>query len=209
MIARFWKSLFLHTARWMAGAEGRWLGGTPEPAQRIYCANHTSHLDALLLMASLPQQLSETTRPVAAADYWRSGPIRRYLTEHVFGAVLIERERNQLNPLGPAIAALRQGDSLLFFPEGQRGPGGFLQTLKPGIYWLARAFPQVPIIPVWIENSSRVLPKRARLPVPGRCTLYFGAPLHWGGEEAPAFLLRVKLAMEALLPTSNEPGDKP
>jgi 1-acyl-sn-glycerol-3-phosphate acyltransferase len=199
MIESRLKALSLSAMRWIAGAQRQWIGGEPMLGQCVYCANHTSHLDAVLLMAALPAQLSANTRPVAAADYWRASRIRRYLIEKVFRSVLIERDSSALNPLGPAFQALRQGDSLIFFPEGTRGPGGFLQPLKPGIYCLARAFRKVAIVPVWIENSSRVLPKSAMLPVPGSCELYFGAPLHWDGEEdAEAFLSRVRNAMEAL-----------
>ena len=199
MMETLLKSLSLSAARWIVGARGQWQGGEPAAGQRIYCANHSSHLDAVLLLASLPDHLLENTRPVAAADYWSAGSFRRYLTERVFRSVLIERDSGELNPLGPAFRALRQGDSLIFFPEGTRGSGGFLQPLKSGIYFIARAFRQVEIVPVWIENASRVLPKRARLPVPGPCALYFGAPLRWDGQEdASAFLSRVRTAMEAL-----------
>lgn len=199
MIEAHLKSLSLFAARWIVGARGQWVGGEPAAGQRIYCANHTSHLDAVLLLASLPDHLRQTARPVAAAEYWSVGSFRRYLTARVFRSVMIERNSGGLNPLGPAFEALRQGDSLIFFPEGTRGPGGFVQPLKPGIYGLARAFRQVEIVPVWIENASRVLPKRAMLPVPGPCALRFGAPLRWDGQEdAPAFLSRLRTAMEAL-----------
>jgi len=199
MIERRLKSLCLSAVRWIAGAHGQWVGGEPSGGQSIYCANHTSHLDAALLIASMPHRLVENTRPVAAADYWGADSFRRYLTERVFRSVMIERDNNRLNPLGPAFEALRQGDSLIFFPEGTRGPGGFLQALKPGIYCLARAFRDVAIVPVWIENSARVLPKTAKLPIPGPCALYFGEALRWDGQEdAAAFLLRLRSAMEAL-----------
>lgn len=165
--------------------------------QRIYCANHTSHLDALLVLAALPAQLRQRTRPVAAADYWRSGGLRRYVGERIFRTVLIEREVRELYPLEPALQALRQGDSLILFPEGTRGPGGGLQPLKPGIYHLARAFPEVEVVPVWIGNAHRVFPKHARVPVPATCTLAFGAPLRWdGAAEAAEFLERLRAAME-------------
>ena len=201
MIAALLKSLSLRIASRIAGAQGHWPHGAPSPAQRIYCANHTSHLDAALLLASLPAPLRDRTRPVAAADYWQAGPLRAWLIERIFRPVLIHRDSRQLNPLGPAFEALRHGESLIMFPEGTRGPGGFLQPLKPGIFALARAFPQVEIVPVWIANASRVLPKRALLPIPGECTLHFGPPLHWDGlEDAPAFLTRLRTAMESLRP---------
>ena len=199
MIADQLKSLSLFVARCLSGVKTRWQQGQPDLRQRIFCANHTSHMDAVLLMASLPDPLRDRTRPVAAADYWRASGIRRYLTEHVFRTVLIARDSQELNPLGPAMQALRQGDSLIFFPEGTRGPGGSLQPLKPGIYCLARAFRDVDIVPTWIDNAHLVLPKRARLPLPATCTVNFGAPLRWDGEEdAGAFLARMRNAMEAL-----------
>ena len=195
MIANHLRSLSLSATRWIVGAHVRWQAGEPLAGQRIYCANHTSHLDAVLLMAALPDRTRVNTRPVAAADYWNSGYLRRYLSERVFRTVLIERGGSTLNPLGPAFQALRRGDSLIFFPEGTRGPGGSLQPLKPGIYSLARAFRHVEIVPVWIEDASRVFPRR----------LHFGAPLSWDGQEdVSAFLSRMRTAMESL----RRPGGK-
>ncbi len=203
MIASLLKSVSLSAARHLAGAQAHWRHGELPAGQRIYCVNHTSHLDAVLLMAARPHQLPASTRPVAAADYWGTGFFRSYLARQVFHTVLIERGGADLNPLGPAVQALRDGDSLIFFPEGTRGPGGALQSLKPGIYALARAFRDVPIIPVWIEDAARVLPKRALLPIPGRCAVHFGAPLHWDGhEDLAAFLARLRVSMEALRPTN-------
>lgn len=199
MIEARLKALSLIAARCLAGARARWLVAQPACGQRIYCPNHTSHLDAVLLLASLPEPLRANTRPVAAADYWGTNRLRRYLTERVFRAVLIERDSHDLNPLLPAFQALRKGDSLIFFPEGTRGPGGGLQPFKPGLYYLARSFPQVEIVPVWIDNAYRIFPKKAVLPVPSPCTLHFGAPMHWDGhEDAPDFLSRLRAAMEAL-----------
>jgi 1-acyl-sn-glycerol-3-phosphate acyltransferase len=162
---------------------------------RIYCANHTSHLDAALLLAALPE--GQRARPVAAADYWRRG-LRRVLAERLFRTVFIERGSQELNPLAAAFQALRQGDSLVFFPEGTRGSGSCLQPLKPGIFYLARAFSDVEIVPVWIDNACHILPKGAWLPLPSPCSLTFGAALRWQtGEEAPAFLDRLRDGLEA------------
>lgn len=195
MIESALQSLSLALARVCTGAMARWSGARPRAAQRIYCANHTSHLDAVLLMASL----EETTppRPLAAADYWGKG-LRRFWADRVFRTVFVERDSRQLNPLTPAFEALRQGDSLIVFPEGTRGPGDGLQPLKPGIYYLARAFRQVEIVPAWIDNAHRILPKGAVLPLPALCSVTYGTPLQWDGrEDAGAFLARLRAAMEA------------
>jgi 1-acyl-sn-glycerol-3-phosphate acyltransferase len=115
--------------------------------------------------------------------------------------VLVEREGCHLNPLEPVACALRQGDSLIFFPEGARGPGEILQPLKPGIFHLARCFPRVDIVPAWINNSYRALPKGFAVPVPLLCTITFGTPLRWReGQGQDEFLAEVRQTLETLQP---------
>ena len=187
--------------RLLTGAHGRWSGCAPEPVQRIYCVNHTSHLDFLLLWTALPGALRRTTRPVAAADYWNAGPVRRYLIHHVFRGVLVDRTGKLAQPLEPVFTALAQGDSLIFFPEGTRGPGEGLLPLKSGVYHVAREWPRVDLVPVWIDNSYRVMPKGVFFPIPLLCSMTFGAPLRlYEGEERDSFLLRLRIAMLELQP---------
>lgn len=185
--------------RLLTGAHARWTGCAPAPVQRIYCANHTSHLDFLLLWTALPAALRARTRPVAAADYWSSGPVRRYLIHRVFRGVLIDRNGASPRPLDPLFAALAAGDSLIFFPEGTRGPGEGLLPLKSGIYHVAREFPEIDLVPVWIDNSYRVMPKGMLFPVPLLCSMTFGAPVRLrDGETKDAFLDRLRQALEDL-----------
>jgi 1-acyl-sn-glycerol-3-phosphate acyltransferase len=115
--------------------------------------------------------------------------------------VLVERECSQFNPLEPLAHALRAGDSLIFFPEGTRGPGGTLQPLRRGIFHLARWFPHVDIVPAWIDNSYRVLPKGFTIPLPLLCSITFGTPLRWKeGQSQPEFLAEVRRSLESLQP---------
>ena len=111
------------------------------------------------------------------------------------------RREGRLNVLEPVAQALRQGDSLIFFPEGTRGPGRILLSLKSGIFHLAQCFPQIDIIPVWIEGSYRSMPKGSAIPLPLPCSLTFGAPLHIKGEQPQEeFLYGLREAMERLRP---------
>lgn len=201
MIAAFIESLLIVTVRLLVGAQPKWQGCVCSPEQRIYVANHSSHLDVVLLFSTLPAALRRRTRPVAAAEYWNAGPVRRYLIHSIFRGVLVGRHGSPLNPLEPVASALRQGDSLVFFPEGTRGPGGMLQPLKPGIFHLARWFPNIDIVPVWIDNSYRILPKGFAIPVPLLCSITFGTPLRWQeGQQPEEFLAEVRDALEALQP---------
>ena len=190
-------------ARSITGARSLWLGCTPEPVQRIYFANHSSHGDFVLLWASLPPALRKLTRPVAGADYRQSSPIRRYIINGVFNGVMVDRQRNtpDSNPLQPMLDALEKGDSLIIFPEGTRNLEEGLLPFKSGLYHLAKSYPQAELVPVWIANLNRVMPKGRVLPLPLLCTISFGAPLQLDSEESKEqFLSRSREALLALAP---------
>ena len=118
-----------------------------------------------------------------------------------FRAVLIERKNvtRDNNPLGPMLAVLEAGEGLIIFPEGTRNPTGEMNPFKPGLFHLARQTPDAELIPVYIENLNRVLPKGEILPVPLLCSVHFGAPMQLlPGEMKPAFLERAREAILAL-----------
>lgn len=187
--------------RLLTGARAHWRGCVPEVRQRIYFANHSSNLDALVLWAVLPPAVRQLTRPVAARDYWTAGPIRQYLAARVFHAVLIERRKPTVsdNPLTQMIEALGTTHSLILFPEGGRFTGPDPQPFKGGLHHLARQRPDVELIPAYLENLNRILPKGELLPVPMLGGVTFGAPLAWiEGETKEAFLSRARQAVMSL-----------
>lgn len=190
-------------ARLITGAQGHWIGSPPKAEQRIYFANHQSHFDWVLIWAALPRELRAMTRPIAAKDYWTSTPFKRWLTSEVFNAVYVNRQRtDDQDPLEPLLEALRRGDSLVIFPEGTRSHKGEPMPFKSGLYHLAEQFPDVPLVPAWIDNVQRVMPKGEVVPVPVLCSVSFGAPLKLEpGEDKRAFLDRARAAVLALRPT--------
>ena len=146
------EALIIAATRLFVGGQGVWVGTGPTATQRIYFANHSSHLDTILVWAAMPADLRRRVRPVAAADYWGKGAINRYIALNVLNAVLIDRQTRSSNPLEPLEQALAKGDSLILFPEGTRGTGELPGEFKPGLYRLAEAFPQVELVPVFLDN---------------------------------------------------------
>jgi 1-acyl-sn-glycerol-3-phosphate acyltransferase len=198
-----WTGLALaFVARLITGAQGHWIGTAPKAEQRIYFANHQSHFDWVLIWAALPRDLRAATRPIAARDYWTSSKLKHWLTSAVFNAVYVSRNRtDDEDPLEPLADALRSGDSLVIFPEGTRGHLGAPLPFKSGLYHLAEAFPDVPLVPAWIDNVQRVMPKGEVVPVPILCSVSFGAPLRLApGEDKRMFLERARAAVIALDP---------
>lgn len=188
-----------HFTRLLTGAQARWIGCAPAAVQRIYFGNHRSHADFALIWASLPYDLRLRTRPVAAADYWQKGRLRSFIIHEVLRGVLIERAGAQRtrDPIDIIVDALELGDSLIVFPEGTRNTGDdALLPFRSGIYRVACRRPDVELVPVWMENLGRMLPKGEFIPVPLLCSVNFGAPLHLQqGEGKEAFLERAKHAL--------------
>jgi 1-acyl-sn-glycerol-3-phosphate acyltransferase len=187
--------------RLLVGAHARWVGCGPSSAQRIYFANHASHLDTLALWSALPPALRATTRPVAARDYWGHGGIRGFIADHGFRAVYIERDRDRCegDPLQPLRDALHAGASLIIFPEGTRSQQPLPQPFKAGLYHLAHDHPETELVPVYLDTLHRSMPKGSFLPVPLTCIVRFGAAMKLQPDEnKDEFLKRAHAAVVAL-----------
>jgi len=161
----------------------------------IFYSNHSSHLDFLSIWAALPKEVRLKTRPVAGKDYWEKDRIRRYLANKVFNALLIERKNvsRKSNPLEPMLNALDNNYSLIVFPEGTRSLDGQVCEFKSGIFHIARGRPNIPLVPIYLQNMCRILPKGGFLPLPIIGGIKIGLPLFLQeGEKREAFLIRAK-----------------
>ncbi len=223
MLAKLMSLALLGLVRVLTGAQARWYGCPPKAEQRIYFANHQSHADLVMIWAALPEELRAITRPIAARDYWTKTAFRQWITTAVFNAIYVERGRSHTqpaaagaevtadaqdrpagaepegDPLEPLVEALEHGDSIILFPEGTRGYAEEPQPFKAGLYNLARKYPHVVLVPAWIDNVQRVMPKGEVVPVPILCSVTFGAPIQLeAGEERRHFLERARQAVIAL-----------
>lgn len=177
----------------------------------LYVANHSSHGDFVLVWAVLPPRLRQQARPVAGAEYWLKSGLTRFIGRDVFNAVLIARERDKRihDPIAQMAEAIDAGSSLILFPEGTRNQTDApLLPFKSGIFHLIAARPETDIVPVWINNLNRVMPKGEIVPIPLICTVTFGNPLRIApGEGKDAFLERMQRALLALSPRPAGGGE--
>ena len=189
-------------ARFLTAARAIWDGTDPVARQRIYFANHTSNGDFMLIWTVLPPPLRRQTRPVAAADYWLKNKAREFIGRDVVNAVLVDRraKHRDSDPIEAMVEALDDGASLIIFPEGKRNTTGApLLPFKAGLYNMAKARPEIDLVPVWIENLNNVMPKGEVIPIPLICTVTFGASIHVGKSEGiKQFLKRAEAALLAL-----------
>lgn len=187
-------------AKLFSGCTVRWVDCQPDTCQRIYFANHTSHLDAVVLWSALPKPLRAVTRPVAAKDYWSKGFLRPHIAES-FNALLIDRKEIKVHR-SPVDMMIRQmGDvySLIVFPEGSRASGEEMGEFKSGLYYLGKKRPDLELVPVCIDNVNRILPRGEVLPVPLLSCITIGPPIFLEtGEPKVEFLRRAREAVRSL-----------
>lgn len=192
-------------ARLISGVNVRWIDSSPDPEQTVYFANHSSHLDFVVLWSSLPPEIRARTRPVAAQDYWEKG-LRRMLAVNVFRAVLVARRQSGQETLAAQgdpreaiehmVEAMGDDNSLILFPEGTRGTGEEVAAFKSGLYYLCQRKPRLRLVPAYLNNLNRILPKGEFLPVPFISRLTFGPPIGLeAGESKPDFLARAREAL--------------
>ena len=191
-------------ARAITAVRASWPESGMQTRRCVYFANHSSHGDFILIWTVLPPRLRRRLRPVAGADYWLKSTLNSFIGRDVFNAVLIERDREarKEDPVTQMTQALDAGSSLILFPEGTRNlTEQILQPFKSGLFHLAQARPDIDLVPVWIDNLNRVMPKGEFVPIPLICTVSFGEPLHIGeAEEKAEFLARAEAALLALAP---------
>jgi 1-acyl-sn-glycerol-3-phosphate acyltransferase len=173
----------------------------PEHGPAIIVSNHNSHLDAFALMHILGLHQLRNVRPVAAADYFLSRPLRRWFATRIVGIIPIERTKTRRDdgkhPLQPISDVLDENGIVLLFPEGTRGEPERMDTLQTGIAHLARLHPQVPIVPVFMHGLGKALPKGEAILVPFFCDVFVGSPIERCIDKKQ-FMTELNKSMERL-----------
>lgn len=198
------ESAIAAASRVVTGAHVEWRCCADSLRARLYFANHSSHLDFLAIWSALPPGVRRRVRPVAGRDYWDAGIARRYLSGQVFHALLVDRagapaETHARASIRRMAGELDAGHSLIIFPEGTRSADGRIAPFKSGLYHLSRLRPDTELVPVYLDNLNRILPKGELLPLPLSSRVVFGAPyVPDAGEGKREFLERARAALIAL-----------
>ena len=201
------RSFFALLAQFLSGASSAWKNCQPDTCQRVYFGNHTSHLDMLVVWSSLPSYVRKVTRPVAAKDYWTASPFRRYMSQRLFNALLVERQDVKVHssPIDYMLKEMGDTYSVIVFPEGGRQSGGEIAEFKSGIYYMCKRRPELELIPMYLDNMNRILPRGTYLPVPMLSRIIFGPPMWLEKNEKKAdFLARARQAIIDLRESSEE-----
>ncbi|MEM6469405.1 MAG: lysophospholipid acyltransferase family protein [Planctomycetota bacterium] len=193
-------------AKLFSGFTVRWMDCQPDTCQRIYFANHTSHLDAVVLWSALPRDIRAVTRPVAAKDYWSKGWVKPHMAKS-FNALLIDRKQIKVHrsPIDIMLEEIGDVYSLIVFPEGSRSTTGEMGEFKSGLFYMGKKRPDLELVPVYIDNVNRILPRGEVLPVPLLSCITIGAPIFLeAGEPKQRFLQRARESVLKLKESEEE-----
>ncbi len=169
------------------------------PEAFIAVANHSSHLDAPLIIGGLPYKHAKFLAAGAAADYFFDVRWRKWLTALFFNAFPVDRVGKRKTG-GLSKGLLERGVPLLIFPEGGRSAHGELGRFKPGAAALAISC-EVPCLPIAIIGANVAMPRGQSWPSNGRqrVAIVFGAPMrHDSGETSEDFSTRLSLEIARL-----------
>ncbi|WP_374377394.1 lysophospholipid acyltransferase family protein [Dongia sp.] len=183
----------------MLGLTVRGRENLPASGPAIVIANHNSHLDTLVLLSLMPLGLLDKVRPVAAADYFMKNRFLAWFSLTLLNILPLERGQASRgeDPLAESAAALDRGEILIVFPEGSRGSAEVMGKFKGGVARLKERYPDVPVIPVFLQGAGKALPRGEIVLVPVVVDAVVGSPLNWSGNRA-SFTLAMEEGVRAL-----------
>lgn len=164
----------------------------------VVVANHHSHADTAVLLTTLPTALRRRMVVAAAADVWFPNRTASWCSSRLIGTIPIDRSKASRRTLELCHRLLDEGWSLLIYPEGHRSPVGELDSFKPGAAWVARRA-GVPLVPLYVEGTGRVLPPKAWVPRRHRVLVRAGEPIPTkASDDARELNARIEDAVLAL-----------
>lgn len=162
----------------------------PRKGPAILIANHNSHIDTLILMSLFPIEMINKVNPVAAADYFFNTKFRRFVFKNLIGSIALKRHCEKFyreDIFSELTQKLKEEHIIILYPEGTRGNDNEIQEFKNGIAHIAKANPEVPIIPIYINGPDKILPKYDNLIVPFISDIYVGEKIFYDNSATKEF----------------------
>ena len=169
--------------------------------QFILIANHNSHMDTMAIMSAIPSKYIHKVHPIAARDFFGGSLFKKILMRYLVNATLIKRDREDPNndPIDSMNKMLKKSRSLILFPEGSRGAPGVMSKFKKGLGYLIQRNPEINVIPVYLDNVYKTLPRGKNLILPYNCSIRFGDPIEFKSMEMDDILISAEKALQNLM----------
>jgi 1-acyl-sn-glycerol-3-phosphate acyltransferase len=169
--------------------------------QFILIANHNSHMDTMAIMSAIPSRYIHKVHPIAAVDFFGGSLLNKILMRYLVNATLIKRDRNDTenDPIDAMDKMIKKYRSLILYPEGSRGTPGIMTNFKKGLAYLIQRNPNIKVIPVYLNNIYKTLPKGRKLIIPYNCSIEFGEPIQFRSFELDDILSDSEIALKKLI----------
>lgn len=169
--------------------------------QFILIANHNSHMDTMAIMSAIPSRYIHKVHPIAAVDFFGGSLLNKILMRYLVNATLIKRDRNDTenDPIDAMDKMIKKYRSLILYPEGSRGTPGIMTNFKKGLAYLIQRNPSIKVIPVYLNNIYKTLPKGRKLIIPYNCSIEFGEPIQFRSFELDDILNDSEIALKKLI----------
>tara|TARA_B110000444_G_C18837762_1_gene597061 strand:- start:401 stop:1021 length:621 start_codon:yes stop_codon:yes gene_type:complete len=169
--------------------------------QFILIANHNSHMDTMAIMSAIPSRYIHKVHPIAAVDFFGGSLLNKILMRYLVNATLIKRDRNDTenDPIDAMDKMIKKYRSLILYPEGSRGTPGIMTNFKKGLAYLIQRNPNIKVIPVYLNNIYKTLPKGRKLIIPYNCSIEFGEPIQFRSFELDDILSDSEIALKKLM----------
>ena len=169
--------------------------------QFILIANHNSHMDTMAIMSAIPSRYIHKVHPIAAVDFFGGSLLNKILMRYLVNATLIKRDRNDTenDPIDAMDKMIKKYRSLILYPEGSRGIPGIMTNFKKGLAYLIQRNPNIKVIPVYLNNIYKTLPKGRKLIIPYNCSIEFGEPIQFRSFELDDILNDSEIALKKLI----------